>query len=73
MPPLAADGYRRDAIWREGLALLLGRFEGDAMLPQIRAVIQGAETDGVAIDTAKAHALTARANTLVNDAQRTKS
>jgi FdhE protein len=39
MPPLAADGYRRDAIWREGLALLLGRFEGDAMLPQIRAVI----------------------------------
>jgi hypothetical protein len=41
----------------------------DALVPQIRTVIQGAETGGTAIDSAGAHALTARANTLINDAE----
>src|SRR5204863_8019496 len=41
----------------------------DALVPQIRAIIQGAETDGRAIDPAQAHALTAHANALVNAAE----
>jgi FdhE protein len=27
MPPLSADGHHRDAIWREGLSLILHRFD----------------------------------------------
>ena len=27
MPPLAADGHRRDAAWRDGLAALLESFD----------------------------------------------
>jgi hypothetical protein len=41
----------------------------DALVPQIRAVIQGAETDGRAIDPAQAHTLTARATALVSAAE----
>ncbi len=41
----------------------------DALVPQIRAVIGGAETAGTAIDSAQAHALTQRATTLINDAE----
>ncbi|MBO0709648.1 MAG: formate dehydrogenase accessory protein FdhE [Acetobacteraceae bacterium] len=33
MPPLAADGYRRDPAWREALAGLLDAF-GDTAMPQ---------------------------------------
>ncbi len=40
MPPLAADGHRRDAGWRDGLAVLLDHFEGP-MPPQMRAVVAG--------------------------------
>jgi FdhE protein len=40
-PPLAADGHRRDAAWRDGLAVLLDHFEGGAMPPQIQAVVAG--------------------------------
>ena len=31
MPPLAADGHRRDPAWREGLAMLLDTFDGRAI------------------------------------------
>src|SRR4051794_31910981 len=41
----------------------------DALVPQIRALLQGAETDGKAVDPAQARALTARANALVNAAE----
>jgi hypothetical protein len=41
----------------------------DALVAQIRPVIQGAETDGRAIDPVQAHALTAQANALVNAAE----
>lgn len=39
MPPLAADGHRRNPSWRDGLAVLLDRFDSDAMPPQVKAVI----------------------------------
>lgn len=39
MPPLAADGHRRDAAWRDGLAVLLDQFDGAAMPPPIAAVV----------------------------------
>lgn len=39
MPPLAADGHRRDAAWRDGLAVLLDQFDDEATLPQVRAII----------------------------------
>jgi FdhE protein len=39
MPPLAADGHRRDPLWREGLARLLDRFDDGASPPQARAII----------------------------------
>jgi FdhE protein len=52
MPPLAADGYRRDAAWRDGLAVLLDRFDGDTTSPEIRAVvIRMRALDPAAIET----------------------
>jgi len=39
MPPLAADGHRRDATWRDGLAVLLDHFDSGPMTPQIRALV----------------------------------
>jgi FdhE protein len=39
MPPLAADGHRRNPAWRDGLAVLLDRFDGGAMPPQVKTVI----------------------------------
>jgi FdhE protein len=41
MPPLAADGHRRNAAWRDGLAALLDHFDGGPMSPPIRAVVAG--------------------------------
>jgi FdhE protein len=40
LPPLAADGHRRDASWREGLARLLDRIDGDDLPPAARDVIE---------------------------------
>jgi FdhE protein len=41
IPPIAADGWRRDPVWRDGLAMLLDRFDR-AMLPSAAtAVISG--------------------------------
>ncbi len=39
MPPLAADGHRRDPAWRDGLALLLDGFDDGPVPPQVRTVI----------------------------------
>jgi FdhE protein len=39
MPPLAADGHRRDPAWREGLALLLGSVDGPAIPAPARAIM----------------------------------
>ena len=39
IPPIAADGWRRDAIWREGLRLLLDRFDPALVPPAAAAVI----------------------------------
>ena len=39
MPPLAADGHRRDPAWRDGLAMLLDRFDNAPTPPQVQAVV----------------------------------
>jgi FdhE protein len=39
MPPLAADGHRRDPAWRDGLAVLLAHFDNAAMPPQVQTVV----------------------------------
>jgi len=39
MPPLAADGYRRDAAWRDGLAILLDAPDSVTIPTPAKAVI----------------------------------
>lgn len=39
LPPLAADGHRRDATWRDGLLLLLDTFDGREIPEPARAVV----------------------------------
>ena len=39
LPPLAADGHRRDAAWREGLAMLLESFDATMFPPSAAATI----------------------------------
>lgn len=39
MPPLAADGHRRDPAWRDGLAILLDELNHSAIPQRARAVI----------------------------------
>jgi FdhE protein len=39
MPPLAADGHRRDPAWRDGLAMLLETIDRAAMPAPARAVV----------------------------------
>ena len=39
LPPLAADGHRRDVCWREGLILLLDRIERQGLPPAALTVI----------------------------------
>jgi FdhE protein len=39
MPPLAADGHRRDPAWRDGLAILLDDFSKGEMPAPARAII----------------------------------
>ena len=38
IPPIAADGWRRDPVWRKGLRLLLDRFD-PAVLPPAAATV----------------------------------
>jgi FdhE protein len=40
MPPLAADGHRRDPAWRDGLAILLNGSDGRAIPAAARAVME---------------------------------
>lgn len=40
LPPLAADGHRRDASWRDGLALLLERIDRTGLPPAALDVIE---------------------------------
>jgi FdhE protein len=52
IPPLAADGHRRDASWRDGLSVLLDHFDGGAVPPQIQAVVSELRArDAAAIET----------------------
>jgi FdhE protein len=39
LPPLAAEGHRRDAAWREGLTMLLDTFDGRASPAPARAAV----------------------------------
>jgi FdhE protein len=41
MPPLAADGHRRDPAWRDGLAMLLDDFNSVTVPAPARAVMAG--------------------------------
>ncbi len=50
MPPLAADGHRRDPAWRDGLALLLDHFDrGAAPAPALArmASLRASDADAV--------------------------
>jgi FdhE protein len=40
MPPLAADGHRRDPAWRDGLAILFDDVDNRTIPPPARAVIE---------------------------------
>ena len=48
MPPLAADGHRRDPAWRDGLALLLDRFDPSALPAPAASVLASLRTRGPA-------------------------
>jgi FdhE protein len=39
MPPLAADGHRRDPAWRNGLTMLLDEFDDKSVPAQTRAIL----------------------------------
>ena len=39
MPPIAADGYRRDSAWRDGLTLLLDALDTEALPHEASAVM----------------------------------
>ena len=39
MPPLAADGHRRDPVWRDGLAMLLDDFDTRTIPAPARAIM----------------------------------
>jgi FdhE protein len=39
IPPISADGHRRDPAWRDGLALLLDSVGGEALPPPAAAVV----------------------------------
>lgn len=39
LPPLAAEGYHRDAAWREGLTILLDTFDDPATPPPAQAAV----------------------------------
>lgn len=51
LPPLAADGHRRDAAWREGLTLLLDRIDTSELPPAaLDAIAQLRGSDVAALD-----------------------
>jgi len=51
LPPLAADGHRRDASWRAGLAMLLDHIDHHALPPAAQnAVAQLRRSDAAALE-----------------------
>jgi FdhE protein len=58
LPPLAADGHRRDASWREGLVLLLDHIDRSALPPAaVEAIEQLQCSDAATLDTLADHFL----------------
>jgi FdhE protein len=58
LPPLAADGHRRDASWREGLALLLDQIDSSELPPAaLEAMDQLRRSDAVMLDKLADHFL----------------
>jgi FdhE protein len=51
MPPLAADGHRRNPGWHEGLALLLDRFDDGAMPPLVQTAVAQLRARDAAIES----------------------
>jgi len=51
LPPLAADGHQRDAVWRDGLSLLLDRIDGREWPPAVQgAMEQLRHSDAASLD-----------------------
>ena len=58
LPPLAADGHRREAAWREGLAMLLDRVDRSGLPPMAQEVMaQLQRSDAAALDALADHFL----------------
>jgi FdhE protein len=57
MPPLAADGHRRDPTWRDGLAILLDEFDSVKVPAPARAVMASIRNSEVAAVEALADGL----------------
>ncbi len=58
LPPLAADGHRREPSWREGLALLLGHIDSTGLPPAaLEAMEQLRDSDAATLDKLADHFL----------------
>jgi FdhE protein len=58
LPPLAADGHRREASWRAGLALLLERIDRTGLPPAaVHAIEQLQRSDAATLDELADHFL----------------
>jgi FdhE protein len=58
LPPLAADGHRRDASWRAGLMLLLERIDRTSLPPAaVHAIEQLQNSDAASLDALADHFL----------------
>jgi len=58
LPPLAADGHRRDASWRAGLMLLLERIDRSGLPPAaVHAIEQLQRSDAATLDELADHFL----------------
>lgn len=58
LPPLAADGHRRDASWREGLMMLLDHIDRTGLPPAaLDAMAQLQRADAATLDTLADHFL----------------
>ena len=58
LPPLAADGHRRETAWREGLSLLLDRIDTSELPPAaLEAMEQLRRSDAIALERLADHFL----------------
>jgi FdhE protein len=58
LPPLSADGHRRDPAWREGLARLLTDLNHDVLPARAAGIVAAlAESEGAALERDAAHLL----------------